>query len=167
MALTLDQAIPPGQRVLIDTSVALAYLTGTESTSPAATRLFDDFLASGRDVGVMSMITVGEILVRPFRAGPAAVAVAEAFLQQFAELDLVEMDYAIAREAARIRASTDLRMPDALILSSATTALRPPLHERPVARSGRDEAGCRGVPALGGRRRLGTAGPRVRPSPAP
>jgi predicted nucleic acid-binding protein len=70
----------------------------------------------------MSLITVGEILVRPFRAGPAAVAVAEAFLQQFAELDLVEIDYAIAREAARIRATTDLRMPDALILSSATTA---------------------------------------------
>lgn len=122
MALTLDQAIAPGQRVLIDTSVALAYLTGTESTSPAATRLFDDFLASGRDVGAMSMITVGEILVRPFRAGPAGVAVAEAFLQQFAELDFVEIDYAIAREAARIRATTDLRMPDALVLSSATVA---------------------------------------------
>ena len=120
--MTLDEAIPAGQRVLIDTSVALAYLTGTESTSPAATRLFDDFLASGRDVGALSMITVGEILVRPFRVGPSAVAVAEGFLRHFAELDLIEIDYAIAREAARIRASTDLRMPDALILSSATVA---------------------------------------------
>ena len=107
---------------MIDTSVALAYLTGTESTSPAATRLFDDFLASGRDVGAMSMITVGEVLVRPFRVGPSAVATAEGFLQHFAELELIEIDYAIAREAARIRASTDMRMPDALILSSATVA---------------------------------------------
>ncbi len=122
MALTLDAAIQPGQRILIDTSVALAYLTGTEATSPAATRLFEGFLASGRDVGAMSMITVGEILVRPFRAGPSAVAVAEGFLQHFAELELIEIDYAIAREAARIRASTDLRMPDALILSSAAFA---------------------------------------------
>ncbi len=122
MALTLDQAIPPGQRVMIDTSVALAYLAGTEPTSPAATRLFDDFLAAGRDVGAMSMITVGEILVRPFRAGGSAVAVAEGFLQHFAELDLIGIDYAVAREAARIRAGTDLRMPDALILSSATVA---------------------------------------------
>ncbi len=122
MALTLDAAIPPGKRILVDTSVALAYLTGTESTSSAATRLFDDFLASGRDVGAMSMITVGEILVRPFRAGVSAVATADGFLQHFAELDLIEIDYAIAREAARIRAATDLRMPDALILSSATTA---------------------------------------------
>jgi uncharacterized protein len=120
VALTLDAAIPPGQRILIDTSVALAYLTGTESTSPAATRLFDGFLASGRDVGAMSMITVGEILVRPFRAGKSAVATAEGFLQHFADLDLIETDYAIAREAARIRAGTDLRMPDALILASAT-----------------------------------------------
>jgi predicted nucleic acid-binding protein len=120
VALTLDAAIPPGKRILIDTSVALAYLTGTESTSPAATRLFDDFLASGRDVGAMSMITVGEILVRPFRVGPSAAATVDGFLQHFAELDLIEIDYAIAREAARVRASTNLRMPDALILSSAT-----------------------------------------------
>ena len=48
------------------------------------------------------MITVGEILVRPFRAGPSAVAVAEGFLEHFAELELIEIDYAIAREAARI-----------------------------------------------------------------
>jgi predicted nucleic acid-binding protein len=122
VALTLDQAIPPGRRVLIDTSVVLAYLGGAEATSPAATRLFDDFLASGRDVGALSMITVGEVLVRPFRAGPSAVATAEGFLQHFAELELIEIDYAIAREAARIRAATDLRMPDAMILSSATVA---------------------------------------------
>jgi predicted nucleic acid-binding protein len=122
VGLTLESAIEPGQKVLIDTSVALAYLSGTESTSPTATRLFDDFLASGRDAGAMSMITVGEILVRPFRVGPSAVAIIEGFLQRFAEIELVEIDYVIAREAARIRASTDLRMPDALILSSATAA---------------------------------------------
>jgi predicted nucleic acid-binding protein len=116
---TLAEAIPPGASLLIDTSVALAYLTGTESVSPIATQLFDDFLANGRDRGALSMVTVGEILVRPFRASPAAVAVAEGFLRHFAELELIAVDYAIAREAARIRASTDLRMPDALILASA------------------------------------------------
>lgn len=123
MGLTLDAAIPPGKRILIDTSVALAYLTGTEAVRPAATRLFDAFLATGRDVGAISTITVAEILVRPFRAGSSAVATAEGFLRHFADLDLIEVDYAIAREAARIRASTGLRMPDALVLASASVAI--------------------------------------------
>lgn len=118
-APTLEEAIPPGASLLIDTSVALAYLTGIESASPAATRLFDEFLATGRDRGALSMVSVGELLVRPFRSGPAAVAVTEGFLRHFADLELVAVDYPIAREAARIRATTDLRMPDALILSSA------------------------------------------------
>ena len=65
------------------------------------------------------MVTVGEILVRPFKAGPAPTAIAEGFLRHFSELELIPVDYEVAREAARIRASTDLRMPDALILSSA------------------------------------------------
>jgi predicted nucleic acid-binding protein len=115
---TLADAIRPGASLLIDTSVALAYLTGTESISPIATQLFDEFLATGRDRGVLSMVTVGEILVRPFRADSSALAIAEGFLRHFAELELIAVDYGIAREAARIRASSDLRMPDALILSS-------------------------------------------------
>lgn len=116
---SLAEAIPPDARLLIDTSVALAYLTGTESISQAATQLFDEFVATGRDRGALSMVTVGEILVRPFRAGPAALAIAEGFLRHFAELQLIAVDYGVAREAARIRATSDLRMPDALILSSA------------------------------------------------
>jgi predicted nucleic acid-binding protein len=115
----LAEAIAPGASLLIDTSVALAYLTGTESISPIATQLFDDFVATGRDRGALSMVTVGEILVRPFGAGSAALAVAEGFLRHFAELELIPIDYGTAREAARIRASSGLRMPDALILSSA------------------------------------------------
>ncbi len=116
---SLAEAIPPGASLLIDTSVAIAYLTGTESVSQAATQIFDDFVATGRDRGALSMVTVGEILVRPFKAGPVVTAIAEGFLRHFSELELIPVDYEVAREAARIRASTDLRMPDALILSSA------------------------------------------------
>jgi predicted nucleic acid-binding protein len=119
---TLAEAIRPGASLLIDTSVALAYLTGTESISPIATQLFDGFLATGRDRGALSMVTVGEILVRPFRAGPSALAIAEGFLRHFAELQLIAVDYRVAREAARMRAGSDLRMPDALILSSAVAS---------------------------------------------
>ena len=47
------------------------------------------------------------------------MSIAEGFLGHFADLDLIDVDYAIAREAARIRATSDLRMPDALILATA------------------------------------------------
>jgi predicted nucleic acid-binding protein len=108
--------------MLIDTSVVLAYLGGDEATSELATQLFDAFVATGRNPASLSMVTVGEILVRPFRSGPAAVARAEGFLRHFGDMRLIGVDYDVARESARIRAATMLRTPDALILASAAIA---------------------------------------------
>lgn len=115
----LETALPAGASLVIDTSVVLAYLTGTEPSSPLATRLFDAFIATGRNPAALSTVTVEEILVRPFRRGSAAVATAEGFLRHFAEIRLVDVSYDIAREAARIRSVTGLRTPDALIIASA------------------------------------------------
>jgi predicted nucleic acid-binding protein len=115
----LADRIAPGESLLIDSSVVLSYLVGQESTSLLATELFDSLVATGRNPASLSMVTVGEILVRPFRRGLAAVAVAEGFLRHFADMRLVEVSYAVAREAARLRALTDLPMPDALTVSSA------------------------------------------------
>ena len=115
----LEVAIPPEASILVDSSVVLAYLTGTEPTSLLATQLFDAFIATGRNLASLSVITVGEILVRPFRAGPQAVARAEGFLRHFGDIRVVDIDYDTAREAARIRAESNLRTPDALILASA------------------------------------------------
>ena len=115
----LESAIPPGASLLIDSSVALSYLVGNEPTSPLAEQLFDAFVATGRNPASLSMVTVQEILVRPFRGGAAAVATAEGFLRHYAEMRLVPVSYDIAREAARIRAATGLRAPDALIVATA------------------------------------------------
>lgn len=115
----LADAVTPGASLLIDSSVVLAYLAGAEAGSARAEELFDAFVATGRNPASLSMVTVGEILVRPFRRGPTAVATAEAFLQHFADIRLVPVTYDVAREGARLRASTDLPMPDALIIASA------------------------------------------------
>jgi predicted nucleic acid-binding protein len=115
----LEAAIPAGASLLVDTSVALAYLTGVEPTSALAQQLFDAFVATGRNSAALSVVTVEEILVRPFRSGTAAVATAEGFLRHFAEIRLVEVSYDIAREAARIRAATGISTPDALIIATA------------------------------------------------
>lgn len=108
--------------MLVDTSVVLAYLIGTEPTSGLASQLFDAFVATGRNQASLSMVTVEEILVRPFRSGAPAVARAEGFLRHFGDIKLLSVDYDVAREAARIRAQAGLATPDALILASAVTA---------------------------------------------
>lgn len=118
----LADAIPPGASLLIDSSVVLSYLSGEEAGSQRAEELFDAFVATGRNPASLSMITVAEILVRPFRRGPSAVATAEGFLQHFADLRLVVVSYEVAREGARLRATTGLSMPDALIVASGVVA---------------------------------------------
>jgi uncharacterized protein len=116
----LEAAIEPGRSVLVDTSVVLAYVGGAEVTSDLARQLFDAFAATGRNPTSLSAVTVAELLVRPFRRGPTAVSTVEGFLRHFGDLRLVDVTYAVAREAARIRAATDLPMPDALIVASAS-----------------------------------------------
>ena len=118
----LADAIAPGRSILVDTSVVLAYLAGGEKATDLAVQLFDAFVATGRNTAALSAVTVAEILVRPFGRGPAAVATAEGFLRHFGDLRLIDVTYDIAREGARIRAETDLPMPDALIVASASVA---------------------------------------------
>jgi predicted nucleic acid-binding protein len=118
----LAEAIPADRSILVDTSVVLAYIGGGERTSELATELFDSFTATGRNPTAVSAVSVAEILVRPFRAGPAAVSAAEGFLRHFGDLRLIDVTYSVAREAGRIRAETGLAMPDALIAASAAAA---------------------------------------------
>ena len=115
----LDRAIPPGSLIALDASTTLAYLTGTEAASPVATWIFDACLSTGRNAAVLSTLTAAELLVRPFRAGESAIGAIEGFLRFFASIRLVDVSYAIAREAARIRASTGLAIPDAIVIATA------------------------------------------------
>ncbi len=100
----------------------LSYIGGNEATSDLARQLFDGFAATGRNPLAISTVTVAETLIRPFRHSPAAVATADGFLRHFGDLQVVDVTYPVAREAARIRALTDMAMPDALIVASAVEA---------------------------------------------
>ena len=120
---TLEAAIPTGSTIVLDSSAVLAYLDGGEAVSPAAALVIDEFVASGRNEAVVSAVTVTEALVRPMRAGSeSAVEVIEAFMGHFANLRIVAVSFDVAREAARIRAATALRTPDATILATAVIA---------------------------------------------
>lgn len=108
---SLESAIPKGAQILLDTSVVLAYLNGRETISPAATLVIDEFVSSGRNRAILSAVTAGETLVRPMNAGQAAVNLVESFLLHFPNLAVTAVDYSVAREAARLRASTGLKTP--------------------------------------------------------
>jgi len=116
---SLEAAIPPGARILLDTSAVLAYLSGAEAASPPATIVLDRFVATGRNRAVVSAITVTEVLVRPFRAAsPAALQTVEDFLGHFPNLTVEPVTFEIAREAARVRAATAGPTPDAIVLAT-------------------------------------------------
>lgn len=59
---SIEQAIPEGHRVLLDTAALIAYLDGSEKANPVATHVMDDFVKTGRNQAVISMITVMELM---------------------------------------------------------------------------------------------------------
>ena len=117
---TLESVIPAGATIVLDSSAVLAYLDGGEVVSSAAAVVIDDFVRTGRNDAIVSTVSVTEALVRPMRAGSdAAIELVEAFLRHYPNLRFEPVSHEIAREAARIRAATALRTPDATILATA------------------------------------------------
>lgn len=136
MDSALERQIAAGSVIVLDSSAVLAYLDGGEQISGVATHVIDRLVRSGRNSGLISAVTVTEILVRPFRltkpaqAGetgtaehdpgePETISTVEDFLRNFPNLTIIPVDYAVAREAARIRALTGIRTADALVMATA------------------------------------------------
>ena len=125
----LERQLAAGAVLVLDSSAVLAYLDGGEQISGAATHVIDGLVRSGRNQALISAVTVTEALVRPFRLAaptqasedeaPDAITTVEDFLRNFPILAIVPVDYAVAREAARIRALTGLRTADALVMATA------------------------------------------------
>jgi predicted nucleic acid-binding protein len=107
---------------------------------PALTAACDplfDAVQAGALACIVSAVSVAELLVQPFRAGPAAVAVADGFLRQ-PNLGVAALDGDLARAAAALVARrSPPRLPDAAIVATAQ-ALRLPLvtGDRRLARTG-------------------------------
>lgn len=118
----LERAIPPGERLLLDTSALAAYLDAGEPTHPVAAVVLDDFVASGRNAAIVSMVTVMEILVRPLRAIPSGHHTVLAFLRHHPNLTAVPLDLQMAQDAAFLRAAHRLPPPDALIIATGLSA---------------------------------------------
>ena len=135
-------AVPAGSRILLDTSVLVAHLGGAEPVASAASGLIEECLRSRRNDGVISTITVAELLTRPFRTSQQAADMVVAFLWSLPDLLIRSVDFLVAAEAARIRAATGLDMPDASILATAvlTTSRMLATNDRDLADATRSVA---------------------------
>jgi predicted nucleic acid-binding protein len=117
---SLEQAISEGDRVLIDTTGLIAYLSGGEAATPLATHVFDVMVRSGRNPCLISTVTVMESLVHPLRAGVAQpYDHLLDFVTRFPNVRVLPVDLAVAQEAAHCRAAYRLSTPDALIVGTA------------------------------------------------
>src|SRR5437879_13814238 len=107
------RALVEGERVLMDSSTLIAYLQGAEPVSPRATELVDDLVRTGRNPGVVSMVSVMELLIRPHRRSEWHYLHTLDFLTHHPNLRTQPIDLPVAQEAASIRATYGLPAPDA------------------------------------------------------
>ncbi len=117
-AEVLDLAVPAGDRILLDTTALAAYFDATDATHPVARHVLEEFVATGRNPAVISMITVMELLIRPLRASPPGHHTVLAFLRGYPNLTTIPIDLQVAQDAAFLRADKRFSPPDALVVGT-------------------------------------------------
>lgn len=98
----------------LDTAIFIYHFEKHPRYFPLTQELFAD-IEAGLRKGVTSTITLMEIIVKPLALGRQDVARKyEALLVNFPNLDIVDLDRNVIRQAARLRAEYRIRPPDAL-----------------------------------------------------
>jgi predicted nucleic acid-binding protein len=107
-------------RLLVLDTMVFSYHFAHHPRYGPLTRVVLDTVESGQAEGLMTTITLAEVLTRPAQAGDKrAMYDYELFLSHFPHLRLVPLDADLARETARVRAYTRLRTPDAVQVAAA------------------------------------------------
>jgi predicted nucleic acid-binding protein len=105
----------------LDTQLFIYHFQENTTYLPLTQAIFET-IESGQVKASTSVVTLLEILVKPKREGNArAVEEYKFALQTFPNLKLKSVDQAVAEKAAEIRATHNLRPPDAIQLASAIT----------------------------------------------
>jgi predicted nucleic acid-binding protein len=109
---------------IVDASVMLAWLNPAEPHHRPATEGLRQAIAAG-EIG-LPLIAFSECLVRPYEQGVAAARRVERKLTAVATIAVPTID--IARQTAHLRATCNLKTPDALVIATgidlkATTIL--------------------------------------------
>jgi predicted nucleic acid-binding protein len=105
-------------KVGLDTTVFIYHFEAHPIYSPLTRELLSE-IEKGVRKGITSTITLMEIIVKPLSLGRNDVARKyEALLMNFPNMEVVDLDRDVIREAARLRAKYRLRPPDALQVSA-------------------------------------------------
>lgn len=108
-----------GGRIAIDTAVFIYFIENNAQFGPVSAAVFEA-VAAGRVHAVTSALTMLEVLVLPLRNGDEATASSyRRILTGSANLTLVDIDHNVLTTAARLRATTKLRTPDAIQVATA------------------------------------------------
>jgi predicted nucleic acid-binding protein len=114
----LEKRILADERMLLDTSVLIAYFEPSDATHDVAVLLIETFVKQGRNAALVSPVTAMEILVRPLKVKPAAAIHVHDFLSHWPNLSLLPIDLHVAQEAASLRATHNFKTPDALVIAT-------------------------------------------------
>jgi len=114
----LSQRLGSFSKVGLDTALFIYHF----EKHPVYSQLTQELLSGiekGKQKGITSTITLMEIIVKPLSIGRNDIARKyEALLMNFPNLEVVDLDGDVIRQAARLRAEYRLRPPDALQVSA-------------------------------------------------
>jgi len=109
-------------RIGVDTAIFIYLIEEDPRFLPLAEPIFED-VAEGRREIVTSALTLLEVLVVPYRAGNAGLAVRyEELLSNSRGIAVMDLTRDQLRIAAQLRAATGVKTPDALQLAAALGA---------------------------------------------
>ncbi len=106
-------------RIALDTTIFIYHFEANRRYLALTTELFAG-VEAGIWSAVLSTVSIMEILVHPWKLNAGAVAAEyEALIVNFPNLSIADVTRDVAREAARLRATLNLRPPDALVVATA------------------------------------------------
>jgi predicted nucleic acid-binding protein len=105
--------------IMLDTNAVIYFLDGTPNFSELMSPFFER-LEQGAFKVALSVITEAEMLVKPYKYNhSAALDAVMFFFNEFPNLNILNVNREISQLAAKIRAESSLRLPDAIILATA------------------------------------------------
>jgi predicted nucleic acid-binding protein len=111
-----------GQRVYLDANIFIYALEGHARYADVLAELFDA-IDHGEVQAVTSELTLAEVLVKPFAdANAERQAAYQRVLRSAGSCTIAPIDRPVLIEAARLRAATALRLPDAIHVATARLA---------------------------------------------
>jgi len=112
-----------GYRLLALDTMVFSYHLFNHPRYVPLTSVVLEAIESGKLAGLITTVTLAEVLTVPAQAGDRrAMQDYELYLTRFPNLRLVPLDAALARETALVRATSRLRIPDAVQVAAARLA---------------------------------------------